>query len=275
VDEHLFGLMGFRVLAGRAFTRFDDESSASVTLVSQAAAQAYWPNQSALGQTIRLGDADGPSCEVVGVVADGAYNLSDDKPQPYFFFPISQVKLYGGFTLLAEARVPPRSLFLAAKQAVHSVDERVLPVGIRTVHDDIRTSYAMFGRQFLARLFGAFGVLGLFLALIGLYAVTAYAVDRRTREIGIRMTVGATRGAIARMVLVEGLRLALLGVAVGLPIALAVAQLLRNGLYGFPPADPETFVAVPLLLLGVALVACWLPARRAAKVDPMVALRYE
>jgi len=274
-DEHLFDLMDWRLLSGRGFTAFDDESSSSVTVVSQAAAQAFWPDRNPVGQVIRLGEADGQVCEVVGVVADGPYNRHDGVHQPYVFFPIGQSKLYGTFVVLMETRSSPRALFVPVREALRSVNERVLPVSIQTLHDSIRTSQAMFGRQFLARFFMCFGVLGLLLASIGLYAVVAYAVGRRTQEIGIRMAVGATRTAILKLVLREGLRMALIGVAVGLPIAFAIAQLLRNGLYGFPPADPLTFVAVPLLLVMVAMLACYIPARRAAKTDPMVALRYE
>jgi predicted permease len=275
VDEHLLDLMGWRLLSGRGFTPFDDASSSSVTLVSQTAAQVLWPDRSPVGQVIRVGEADGEVCEVIGVVADGPYNLDDGKHQPYFFFPISRAKLYGPVFVLMETKVPPRSLLVPVREVLRSVDERVLPVSIQTLHETIRASYAMFGRQFLARFFMLFGVLGLLLASIGLYAVIAYAVGRRTQEIGIRMAVGATRRSIARLVLREGLRMAMIGVAVGLPIAFGIAQLLRDGLYGFPPADPLTFVAVPLLLVAVTLLACWLPARRATRVDPIVALRYE
>jgi predicted permease len=275
VDERLLDLMGWRLLSGRTFTPFDDESSSSVTVVSQAAAQAFWPDRNPVGQVIRIGEADGQASEVIGVAADGPYNFSDGRHQPYFFFPVGQAKLYGTFVLLMETRGPPRAMVAPVREALRSVDERVLPVSIQTLHDSIRASQAMFGRQFLARFFMLFGLLGLLLASIGLYAVVAYTVGRRTQEIGIRMAMGATRAAIARLVLREGLCISLIGIAVGLPIAFGIAQLLRNGLYGFPPADPLTFIAVPLLLAAVALLACWLPARRAARVDPMAALRYE
>jgi len=275
VDEHLLDLMGWRVLSGRAFTRFDDEASASVVLVSWTAAQVFWPDRDAVGQVVRLGEADGPVYEVIGVVADGPYNFSDGAPQPYLFLPIGQSSLYGTSTILVQTRVPPRSLFVPVRDAVHAVDERVLPISIQTLHDSIRASQAMFGRQFFARFFTLFGVLGLLLATIGLYAVAAYAVGRRTQEIGIRMAMGATRGAVVGLVLREGLRMALIGIALGVPLALGIAQLLRSGLHGFPPADPLTFIGVPLLLVAGALLACWLPARRAARIDPMAALRTE
>jgi predicted permease len=275
VDEHLLDLMGWRLLRGRAFTPFDDVSSAAVVLVSQAAAQTFWPDRDAVGQVVRLGEAGGQVCQVIGVVADGPYNLNDGKSQPYFFQPVGQSRLYGTSTILVQTRVPPRSLFVPVREAVRAVDERVLPISIQTLHDSLRASQAMFGRQLFARFFMLFGVLGLLLAAIGLYAVAAYAVGRRTQEIGIRMAVGATRGAIAKLVLREGLRMALIGIALGVPLALGIAQLLRSGLHGFPPADPVTFIGVPLLLLVVALLASWLPARRAARIDPMAALRCE
>lgn len=274
-DEHLFDMMGWRLLSGRGFAPSDDESSASVAVVSQAAARAFWPDRNPVGQVIHIGEADGETCEIIGVVADGPYNLQDDTHQPYFFFPIRRARLYGPFVVLVDTRGPPRALLTPVREALRGIDERVLPLSIQTLHDRIRTSQAMFGRQFLARFFVCFGVLGLLLASIGLYAVIAYAVSRRTQEIGIRMAIGATRASITGLVLREGLRMALIGVAIGLPIAFGIAQLFRNGLYGFAPADPLTFVAVPLLLVTVALLACWLPARRAARIDPMKALRYE
>lgn len=274
-DENLFDLMGWRLLSGRGFTPSDGQSSSHVTVVSRAAAQAFWPGRNPVGQVIRIGENDGEALEVIGVVADGPYNFSDDGHHPYLFTPVASAKLYSDFLLLMETRNSPRAVIAPVRDALRSVDERVLPISIQTLHDSIRTSHAMFGRQFLARFFILFGVLGLLLALIGLYAVVAYAVGRRIQEIGIRMALGATYADIGKLILWEGLRMALIGVAIGLPIAFGIAQLLRNGLYGFTPADPLTFVAVPLLLIGVTLLACWLPARRATRIDPMEALRYE
>jgi predicted permease len=274
VDEILLDLMGVRLLSGRGFTRSDDASTAPVTVVSQATAQEFWPDRNPVGQVILLGDR---ACEVIGVATDGSYNLDKGEPQPYFFFSVYQAdhRHTSPFTWLLESQGSPRALILPVRETLRAIDERVLPIGIQTLHDRARATPVMVYQRFTARFFGLFGVLALLLASIGLYAVVAYAVSRRTQEIGIRMAVGATRPAVTRLVLREGLRVGLIGVLVGLPIALGITHLCRVALHGLPAADPVTFTVVPLLLVGVALLACWLPARRAARVDPMAALRCE
>jgi len=274
IGGDFLSMLGSRVVRGRDFVRTDDSSGERVALINQNAAESLWPGEDPVGKWLRLDAADGDLCRVIGVVEDGPYCRHDGQARPYLFLPLTQSQTAEA-RLLLDTAGEPRAMIDPVRQVLRDVDERVRPVNIQTLHEYLRSSHAMFGRQFLAQMFGAFGVLGLILATVGLYAVIAYAVGSRTREIGIRVAVGANRRAILWMVLRRGLILTLIGEAVGLPIAIAVAQLFRSSLLGFHAADPVTFIGVPLILIAVSLIACLIPARRAARVDPLVALRHE
>ncbi len=274
VSGDVLALLGTRIVRGRNLDLTDDRSAERVALINRSGARCFWPNEDPVGRWIRLGQADENRCRVVGIVEDGAYCCEDEQPKPYVFVPLQQ---WGAAeaTLLVDASPGPQAVIDPVREELRRINDRVRPVSVQTLHAHLRSSHFMFGRRLLAQVFGAFGLLGLVLAIVGLYAVIAHAVGQRTHEIGIRMAVGANRKTIVRMVLRWGLTLALLGVAVGLPIAVAAAQLFRSSLFGFRATDPVTFAGVVLLLMAVSLLASYLPARRAARVDPMEALRYE
>ena len=275
IDRNVLPAMNLRVVRGREFTAADEvQSNDSVVLISQAGASAYWPDEDPLGKSVRLGEAEGEACQIVGVVEDGPYNRLDGIPKPYFFLPLKGTQVYG-LCVMLETAVPPRQMIGAVREELRRINPRVSPVALGTLHDQLRASHFLFGRQLMARFFGVIGFLGLGLAAIGLYAVVAHSVGRRTREIGIRVAVGADRRAILWMVLWQGLKLALVGLAIGLPPACAAVVLMRSNWFGLRPIDPVTFTLVSVTLLIVALLASLVPACRALKVDPTVALRCE
>jgi putative ABC transport system permease protein len=268
-----FSTMGIRLVSGRDFTEQDDENGAGVIIVSEGFARSAWPGQEPLGRRLRMNLPDVSRFDdkwltVVGVVADARYREIEsarlDLYQPY-----------GQFTgamrhMVIRTAGDPRSIARAVRQVVHATDPGQ-PVDIRTMDEIV--SVAMGRWRLNARLFGTLALLALLLAAVGTYSVMNYAVSRRTQEIGVRVALGAGRTQITRLVLVDGLRLAFRGVAVGTLVAFAATGLLQHLLIGVGPRHPGAFVGASVLLLLVALVACLLPARRASSLDPMVAMR--
>ncbi|HZS06017.1 MAG TPA: ABC transporter permease [Blastocatellia bacterium] len=265
--------MGIPLVRGRFFNEHDTADAPPVIVISEAAAERYWPGEDPIGKRMAF-SADGYRVwrQVVGIVKS-THNLGLDQPQfPHFYLPVEQWPLPANF-LLVRSALPSQNLAGAVRQAVAAVD-REQPVFLAAPLESwVADSVA--GRRFGLLLLGLFGALALALASVGIYGVVSYAATRRTREIGIRMALGAQSGDVLRLVIRQGMRPVLLGVAVGLPGAVALTRLLRSLLFGVSATDPLTFILVATLLGGVALLACWLPARRAAKVSPLVALRHE
>ena len=231
-----------------------------------------WPGESAIGKRIFIGTDSRDPLEVVGVVKTGKYrNLAED-PKPFFYYALSQ-RRPGTMAMVIRPSVDPRSLVGAIRREVQSLDRRVPVFAVKTM--DEHKTYALWAPNMAASFSLAFGVVAILLSAVGLYSVMAYIVSQRTREVGIRMALGANRGDVMRMITRQGMKLAAVGVGIGLVLALALAQVLSSLLIGISGYDVTTFVLVPTLLAAVALVACYLPARRATKVDPLVALRYE
>jgi putative ABC transport system permease protein len=234
-------------------------------------AQRFWPNQDPLGKQIKLAQ-DGSTATVVGVVGDAKHYWLEETQRPQMYDAYSQDP--GLFaTVVIRTSVEPLSLTEPVRQAIWKVDADQPMWKIRTVEFLVNRSTA--DRKFLMALMGIFATLALVLTIIGLYGVISYLVNQRTQEIGIRVALGAQMGDIMRMVLKQGMVLVFTGVALGLAAAWMLTRLLSRLLYRVSATDPLTFVAISLLLIAVALLACYLPARRATKVDPLVALRYE
>ena len=273
VGPNYFQTMGTRILRGRDFTPLDFGSNAKVLLVSEAFATRFWPGEDALGQVIRTGDPSKPDVStVIGVVQDGPVNRIGEDPQPYMYLP-----LVGGFagelTMLVETDGDPGALANTFRQTVRTIDRSVSPLLMSTLQDTLRQG--LYEREMLVTFMASFGLLGLMLASFGLYGIVSYTFSQRTREIGVRMALGAQPRDARRMVLRHGLRLALLGIAIGIPIALVVSYALGSALYQVSPADPTALAGTAFLLMAVALLASYIPARRATQVDPMVALRHQ
>jgi predicted permease len=272
VGPNYFRTMGTRILRGRDFTSLDFGSNAKVVLVSEAFARHFWPKGDSLGKTIYFGNPSQANVStIIGVVQDGPVNAIGENPQPYMYLPLVR-GFNGELTMLVETAGDPGDLAGAFRQAVHMTDKRVSPLLMSTLNETIRQG--LYDREMAVTFLGSLGLLGLLLASFGLYGIISYTFSQRTREIGLRMALGAQPSDARRMVLRHGLRLALLGTAIGIPIAVMVSYSFESVLYQVSPADPRALVGTALLLVAVALFASYIPARRATKIDPMVALRH-
>ena len=266
-----FETIGIPLLQGRLFGNEDQANTPPVVVINQTMARRFWPNQDPLGKQIKTVD-DGTTATVVGVVGDAKHYWLEEEQKPQMYDSYSQDP--GLFaTVVVRTDVEPLSLSEPVRQALWRVDADQPMWKIRTVEFLVKRSTA--DRRFLMALMGIFAVLALVLTIIGLYGVISYLVNQRTQEIGIRMALGAQMRDIMRMVLKQGMVLVLIGVGLGLGAAWLLTRLMSRLLYQVSATDPLTFVAISLLLITVALLACYIPARRATKVDPLVALRYE
>jgi len=277
VAPQFFATMGIPLVLGRDFAASDGASATKVTIISEALARAAFPNRSPIGEQIQfLGDSGSGRAEIVGVTRDiRTSSLREEDEGAGVYIPLAQAPadLLGQVTMEIRTTGEPNAAITSVRRAARAVDANLPLASISTQVAHIDESLG--GERSLAALLSLFSVLAVMLASIGLYGVIAYSVARRTREIGIRVALGAKRQDVLRMVLGQGVRLTLLGVAVGLAGAAAGSQVLSSRLFGVTGTDPATFAGAALLLTGVALAACYVPARRAMNVDPLVAVRYE
>lgn len=269
-----FAAMGIPLLRGRTFDRSDLPNSQHAAVISQSLAGKYWPNEDPIGQTIQFGNMDGDLrlLQVVGIVGDVHDRGVDAVVRPTVYGNALQRPPSSSLSIVVRAPVDPASLIPSMRQAVRSLDPE-LPLNFRTL-DQIFSS-SLDQRRFSLVIFVVFGVVALLLAAMGIYGVTTYTVAQRTQEIGIRMALGARMSHVLKLVLRNGMSLALIGAAIGLAGSFAITRVMSNLLFGVAPTDVVTFGVVSMILIAVAFVACFIPARRAAKVDPLVALRYE
>jgi putative ABC transport system permease protein len=271
VMPNYFETMGIPLIKGRTFNNEDRADAPVVLMINQTMAERFWPGQDPLGKQIKLVE-DGSTGTVIGVVGDAKHYWIEEQQRPQLYGAYSQNPGYFA-TVVIRTKVDPMSLSEQVRQAIWKVDPDQPMWKIRTVEFLVNRSVA--DRKFLIALMGIFAVLALVLTMIGLYGVISYLVNQRTQEIGIRMALGAQINQILRMILKQGLMLVFLGVGVGLVASWLLTRLMTRLLYQISATDPVTFGGIAVLLIGVALIACYLPARRATKVDPMVALRYE
>lgn len=272
VGHDYFQAMNTPIVEGRSFTKYDDQNAPRVVVVNETMARRFWPNESPIGKRLRLGGERNPYLEVVGVARDGKYFLLGEPPTEYLFVPHSQ-NYDGKMTLIARTSGQPETLAEAMRQEVANLDTELPVYGVKTMPKFL--DRILSGPKSISALATTFGLIALLMAAVGLYGVMSYSVAQRTREVGIRMALGAGAGAVLRLVLKEGLILVAAGIGIGLVMSALVSRLLGSILYGVSATDAVTFVTIPLVLALVALLASYVPARRATKVDPMVALRYE
>jgi len=269
-----FELMGIRLLRGRAFDERDDVNTQPVAVVTDSLARRTWPNQDAVGKRLRIGGprSQNPWITVVGVVNDVRSDRPEDPPRPTLFRPLRQAS---GLTisLVLKTAADPASLAAPLAAEVRAVDPDQPTYGVRTMDEQVRIATA--ARRFSTELLGGFAVLALALAAIGIYGVMAFVVGQRTREMGIRIALGARPRAVVGLMLGEAMRLTVTGVAAGAVAALATTRLLGGLLFEVRPNDPATYTLIGVLLTATAALAAWRPARRAASVDPITALRAE
>jgi predicted permease len=277
VSPDYFETLRIPVHRGRVFTKADSEQAAKVAIVNETMAKKFWPNEDVLGKRFRFrapGKTDRGFIEVVGVVQNGKYRGVVEDPLPTFYVPLEQ-NYMPLRTIHVRTSAPPESMEVQIAAQLQEL-ARGLPIsGVRTLRQDLEGLNGYLFFHLGAQLTAAMGLLGLILAVVGVYSVVSYTAVQRTHEIGIRMALGAKSQDILAMVLGQSLVVIGLGIAIGLGAAFAGTRLLSGLLVGVSSSDPATFVIVVAVLTIVALFACWLPARRATRVSPLVALRYE
>ena len=274
VTPGYFDTLHIPVRHGRAFTESDEEKTLAVAVINQTMAKKFWPDEDPLGKRFSTKGPSGPFIEVVGVVQDGKYKGVVEVPQPHFYLPLSQAYIPLR-TFHIRTSVPPESLSTQVQSQVRELAPSLAISEMQTLDQALQGLNGFLFFRLGAQLTGTMGLLGLILAVVGVYSVASYAAVQRTQEIGIRMAIGATPGDILKMVLRQGLGTVGIGLLAGLVAAFAGTRLLADLFYGVTPNDPVTYAAVAALLLAVVLLACWIPARRATRVSPVIALRFE
>jgi len=272
VTPDYFRVLGIPLLHGRLFNEFDNDNAPQVAVIDEAFARKYWPDQNPLGQRFKKTGAGSPWITVVGVIANARTASLADASVPRIYLDLYQT---GGkhLAIFLRGRLDAAAIPDGVREQVQSVDPTLPVFGAQTLDETVSASLSE--RRFSMEMVGLFALTALLLAGLGIYGVIAYIVSERSHEIGIRLALGAQRRTILRMVLRQGLGLTVTGAAVGLVCAAIVSHVMAGLLYGVRPTDPPTFVGVAVLLMVVALFACYIPARRALRVDPMIALRCE
>jgi putative ABC transport system permease protein len=274
VDERYFGSIGTAIVRGRAFTADDKENSRRVAIVNEELAKTYWPDQDPIGKRLRLNGGEGPWVDVVGLTRTGLYRFPGESPTRFLYLPFAQNERPSMSVLVETVEEEPPGIASALRETVRTLDINQPVFNVRSFASFYQ-GRAIGPRLLLMRATAILGAIGLILALVGLYGLVAYSVARRTREIGIRMAIGAGRSDVLRMVLGQGLMLATIGVVAGGAMSLGMVRLLSSGMVGLGSPNAAIYVVVPAALLSLTLVASYFPARRAARVDPLRALRDE
>jgi putative ABC transport system permease protein len=274
VDPPYFDTMHITLFRGRAFLDSDNETAPPVAIVNQTMAADFWPHEGPIGKYFRMNDDSAPPIEVVGVTEDGKYQTVNEDAQPFFYVPLAQ-SFASKRALQIRTLVPPESLAGPVRQQIGELAPNLSIVDIETMNQSLNGALGFLVFRLAAIFAAVLGTIGLILGVVGVYGVVSFAASQRTREIGIRLALGATSRDILRLVWKQGIRLVMIGVAVGAIAAWSLARAMAHMLAGISPGDPVTYIAVTILMSAVGLLACWIPARRAMRVDPMVALRYE
>ena len=274
VSPEYFQVMGIPLLRGRLFSERDSPSNANVAIVSETLVRRYFPGKDPIGRQMRFGFPPNSNVprEIVGVVGDVRDVALSKKPGPMMYVPFAQAPLYGG-EVVVRSSMSVSSVAAGIREAVHSIDKNLPVTDVEPFTDAIGQSISR--ERFRTFLLGSFGAIALLLAAIGIFGTVSYSVSQRSQEIGIRVAVGAQRRDILRLILGQGAKLALVGLVIGVVFALMLTRLIASLLYDVSATDPLTFGGVAIILLGVAVTACYIPARRAMRVDPIVVLRYQ
>jgi predicted permease len=274
VDPPYFDTLRIPLLSGRAFTDGDSDSSQRVAIVNETMARQFWPKESAIGKHFSTVGDSGPFLEIVGVARDSKYRTIAEDPEPYFYLPLAQ-NFTTERTLQIRSSLPPETLIPEVQHEVLALGTGAPIEEIQTMKDALNGTLGYFIFRLAASLAGAMGLLGLLLAVVGVYGVVSYAATQRTQELGVRMALGASPRQILALLLRQGAQLIAAGLVFGVLGAWLLTRVMSHMLVGVSPSDPVTYVSVAAMLSGITLLACWIPARRAMRVDPMVALRYE
>lgn len=272
VAPQYFDTMQIPIVRGRPFSEDDGPGAPPVIIVNDAFARRYWPGEDPLGKRVSANGPRGPFREVIGVTRTGKYNTLGEDPRPYYYVPLWQEYRFP-VTLHVKTAGDPSAALASVREAVRSVDASIPVFDVKTMDDQMRAP--LLPAQLAGSLLGGFGALALLLASIGIYGVMAYSVAQRTREIGVRVALGAQKGDLLRLVFSNAAKLIAIGLTIGVSIAAVLTRLVGFLLYGITPADPIAFTGAIAVLVGTALLACYIPARRAMRVDPVTALRSE
>ena len=272
VGPHYFETAGTPITNGRVFDNRDTATSTAVAIVNETMARRLWPGRDPLGRRFRFG-RNGTWIEVVGVAADGKYIMLAEPRRLYFYAPLVQ-RYSSPMTIMVRTASDPGALAAPLQRLVTQMDPDLPVFNVRTMDSHIRSSvFGLLPMRAGAAMAGVQGLASVLLAVMGLYAVVSYAVARRTREIGLRMALGAQQTDVLRLVVRDGMRLSLVGVGLGMLLAAGAGMVLSMALYGLKPLEAPVLAGVATLLLAVSALACYIPARRATRVDPLVALR--
>lgn len=272
VTPDYFKLMGMALIEGREFRSTDDDKSPMVAIVNQAFTRLYFPNSNSIGRKLWFGSRDKPGIEIVGEIANGRTDDLTQAPAPEVYLPLWQAQAFSKH-LVVRTTADPRTVVVAVERALRSVDPTAAIENVKTL-EQIRDE-SLASRTFAMQLLAGFSIIGSLLTLVGIYGVISLSVASRRRELAIRTAMGAQQSDIRSLIFGEGFRLIAGGVLTGMVLAIILSRVLRSFLFEVQPSDPATFVVVGALFVGVGLLACWAPVRRAGKVDPLEALRYE
>jgi predicted permease len=271
IAPNFFETLRIPLVSGREFTDTDRKDTKQAAIINEAMAKHFWPDQNAVGKRFHFFGETGLR-EVVGIVRNTVVNNIGEEPQPLAYLPLTQ-DFSPAVTMQVRTSGRPEAVIASVRGQVQSLDTNLALTNVNTIEELI--NQGLWAPRVGAALLSVFGALALLLAVVGVYGVLSYSVNQQTREIGIRMAMGAQTGRVLKLVVGQGMRLALVGLVLGLVIAFAAMRVLSTLLFGVSAHDPVIFVGVSLVLLAAAILACYIPARRATKVDPMVALRYE
>jgi putative ABC transport system permease protein len=272
VGGDYFGTMGIPINRGRGFSENDDSLSRRVAVVTREMVRRNWPGEDPIGKRLSISGQGGPYHEVIGVAGDTRWMFLAEEPRPAVYLPLKQVHAVAG-TLLVRTDLEPTSLAAAVREEFRALDPELAVYDVMDMKSHLWRGNALLPFRLGAGLAGGLGGLGILVASVGLFGVVSYTASQRTQEIGLRLALGAVPGRILRMVIGQGVLLTLWGLLAGLCGALFLSRFLSNFLLGVSATDPVTYAAITLLLAAVALLACFIPARRATRVDPMAALR--
>lgn len=271
VGLNYFQTLGLTFLRGRDFNAQDSSSAPGVIVVNETLAKRFWPNEDPIGKRLKIGESKTYQT-VIGVVKNGTYRNVGENPRPYIYQPVSQ-NYVQKMTVMIRTAGDPNQIVTSVRDRIHTLDINMPLTDIKLLSEHVRQSFLPL--QMTAYLLGGFGLLALVLAAIGVYGVTAYSVSQRTHEVGIRMALGAKPRDVLRLVIGEGMMIVFIGIVIGLLLGFGLTTLLARLVYGANGSDLLVLLLIPMTLALVAFLACYLPARRAARVDPMVALRYQ
>jgi predicted permease len=274
VDVSYFETLRIPLLFGRAFIDADDETSARAAIVNETMAKQFWPKENPIGKRFSVTSDSGPFVEIVGVARDGKYRVLTEDPIPYFYIPLAQ-NFDPERVLQIRSPIAPATLIPEVQSQILALDTNAPIEEVQTMKESLGGALGYFLFRLGASLAAAMGVLGLLLAVVGVYGVVSYAATQRTQELGIRIALGASPRQILALLLRQGVQLVVAGLLFGLAGAWALTRAMSHMLVGVRPSDPVTYLTVSALISSITLMACWLPARRAMRVDPTVSLRYE